>query len=136
MTLMEALILVNTLALLAGVLVLSRLAGRIGRATEEVGLAARRVAELTPVARTQLEALRSLTNATTGVVEDVRMVSGQASAVTTQLLRGVESEIFDRYRAVFAGIRAGAGVLRRFRSGNGYRESQSADMEDFDQVRE
>ena len=136
MTTLETLNGVIAIALIAGVLVLARLARRVGKAADDVGLAARRVAELTPVARTQLEALRSLTNATTGVVEDVRMVSGQASAVTTQLLRGVESEIFDRYRAVFAGIRAGAGVLRRFRSGNGYRESQSADMEDFDQVRE
>lgn len=41
------------------------------------------------------------------------------------------SEVTDRYRAVFAGARAGFDVLRRFRSSNG---SQSVAVEEFDHV--
>jgi hypothetical protein len=126
MTTLEVITGVAALALVVGVFVLAFLAHRIGKAADDVGLAARRVAEITPAARTFMEAghaelvaLRSLTGSVSAVAENVRTVSGQASAVTSQLLQGVESEIFDRYRAVFAGIRAGADVLGWFRSRNG-----------------
>jgi hypothetical protein len=49
------------------------------------------------------------------IAENARAVTGQAA----QLKRGVVSGIFDRYRAVFAGLRAGAGVLGWFQSRNG-----------------
>jgi len=140
MTLLEALIGVNTIALVVGVFVLARLATRVGQAADDVGLAARRVAELTPAARELIEtgrdelvALRSLTRATAAVAEDVRAVSGQASVVTSHLLRGFDSEVIDRYRAIFAGARAGINILRRFRGGNGSRES-ALEMEEFDHV--
>jgi hypothetical protein len=143
MTLLEALMGVNAIVLVVGVLVLARLAARIGRAADGVELAARRVAELTPAARAlietgrdELEALRSLTRTTTAVAEDVRAVSGQASAVTSHLLRGFESEIIDRYRAVFAGARAGIDMLRRFRGGNGSRESWPLVTEEVDHMKE
>lgn len=137
MTMIEVFIGANSLALVAGVLVLARLASRIGRAADEVGLAARRVTELAPSARAlietgreELESLRLLTRTTNAVADDVRAVSGQASAVTSHLMRGFESEIFDRYRAVFVGARAGIGMLRRFRGGNGSRKSEPLEMEE------
>jgi hypothetical protein len=143
MTLLETLMVVNAIALVAGVFVLARLSARIGQAADDVGLAARRIAELTPAARAlietgrdELEALRSLTSTTTAVAENVRAVSGQASAVTSHLLRGFESEVIDRYRAVFAGARAGIDMLRRFRGGNGSRESRPSEMEEFDHMKE
>ena len=138
MTLLEGIMGVIAIALLVGVLALTRLAIRIGRAADDVGLAARRVGELTPAAheliahaRAELEALRSLTSISTRVVEDVRAVSGQASAVASQLSRGFDNDIVDRYRAILAGARAGFDVLRRFRSGNGH---QSADVEEFEHM--
>jgi hypothetical protein len=143
MTMIEVFILANSLALIGGVVVLARLASRIGRAADNVGLAARRVEELTPSARAliesgrvELESLRLLTRTTTAVAQDVRTVSEQASTVTSHLLRGFESEVFDRYRAVFAGARAGIGVLRQFRGGNGSRASQAMRMEEFDHMKE
>jgi hypothetical protein len=139
MTLLEVLIGVIAIALVVGLFVLARLATRVGRAADDVGLAARRVAEITPAARTfmeaghaELEALRSLTGSVSAVAENVRTVSGQASAVTSQLRQGVESEIFDRYRAVFAGIRAGAGALGWFRGRNG---SHRFEQNRFEQTR-
>jgi hypothetical protein len=144
MTLLEAFIGVIAIALVVGLFVLARLATRVGRAADDVGLAARRVAEITPAARAFIEtshdemaALRSLTRTTAAVAEDVRSVSAQATAISSQLLQGVESEIFDRYRAVFAGIRAGAGMLRRFRSGNnGSDGAASREAEEFEYIDE
>lgn len=137
MTWFEALIGVTAIALVVGMFVLARLAARIGRAADGVELAARRIAELTPSARAliengrdELEALRSLTRTTTAVAEDVRAVSGQASAVTSHLLGGFDTEVIGRYRAIFAGARAGVDVLRRFRGGNGSRGSQPLEMEE------
>ena len=139
MTMLEALILVNAIALVVSVFVLSRLATRIGQAMDDVGLAARRISELTPAAQALIEtshdeivALRSLTRTTAAVAEDVRAVTGQASMVTSHVLRGFESEVFDRYRAVFAGARAGIDMLRRFRGGNGSHGSTSTEVEEFD----
>lgn len=140
MTMIEVFIGANSLALVAGVLILARLTARIGRAADDVGLAARRVAELTPAARElidtgrqELESLRLLTRTTTEVANDIRAVSGKASSVTSQLARGLESELFDRYRAVFAGARAGLGILSRLRGRNGSRE-EHAEVEEFDLI--
>ncbi len=126
MTLLELFIGVIAIALVVGLFVLARLALRVGRAADDVGLAARRVAGITPAARTfmeaghaELEALRALTGSMSAISENARTVSGQASAITSKLMQGVESEIFDRYRAVFAGLRAGADVLGWFRGRNG-----------------
>ena len=139
MTLLEALTGVIAITLMVGVFVLTRLALRIGRASDDVALAARRVEELSPAARdliengrTALETLRSLTGTTTRIAEDVRTVTEQASAVTSQVLRGFESEIAGRYRAVFAGARAGFDVLRRFGGGNGSHGSKFVEVEEFD----
>jgi hypothetical protein len=143
MTMIEVIIGANVLVLVAGVLVLARLASRVGRAADDVGLVARRLAELTPAAhaliesgREELESLRLLTRATTAVANDLRAVSGQASAVTSHLARGFESEVFDRYRAVFAGARAGLGMLRRFRGSNGSHDSRSMEMDEFEPMYE
>ena len=126
MTTLELLIGVIAIALVLGLVVLARLALRVGRAADDVGLAARRVAAITPAARTfmeaghaELEALRSLTGTMGAIADHARAVSGHASAITSQLMHGVESGIFDRYRAVSAGLRAGADVLGWFRSRNG-----------------
>jgi hypothetical protein len=133
----------NSLALVAGVLILARLAARIGGAADDVGTAARRVTDLTPNARALIETghdelaeLRSLIRTTAAVANDVRDVSGQASTATSHLVRGLESEVFARYRAVFAGARAGIGMLRRFRDGNGSRTSQPSQVEEFDHMKE
>ena len=126
MTLLEVIIGVIALALVAGIIVLARLATRVGRAADDVGLAARRVAEITPAARTfmeagraELEALRSLTGTLGAIAGHAQTVTGQAGSITSQLTRGVESGIFDRTRAVIAGVRAGARVLGWFRRRNG-----------------
>jgi len=139
MTMIEVFIGANSLALVAGVVVLARLAARIGDAADDVGLAARRVADLSPNVRAlietghdELESLRSLTRTTAAVANDVRAVSEQASTATSHLVRGFESEVFGRYRAAFAGARAGIGMLRRFRDGNGSRASRPVETEDYD----
>jgi hypothetical protein len=139
--LLDVLIGVIAVVLVIGLFVLARLATRVGRAADDVGRAARRVAEIAPAAHTfieaghaELEALRSLTNTMGTIAENARKVSGHASAVTSELLRGVESEIFHRYRAVFAGLRAGATVLGMFRSRNGSGASSSAKVEEFDDM--
>jgi len=143
MTMIEVFIGANSLALVAGVLILARLAARIGGAADDVGTAARRVTDLTPNARALIETghdelaeLRSLIRTTAAVANDVRDVSGQASTATSHLVRGLESEVFARYRAVFAGARAGIGMLRRFRDGNGSRTSQPSQVEEFDHMKE
>ena len=139
MTLLEVLVGVIAVAFVVGLFVLARLATRVGRAADDVGLAARRVAEITPAARTfieaghaELEALRSLTGTLSTIAENAQTVSGHASAVTSRLRHGVESAIFDRYRAVFAGIRAGANVLGWFRGRNGSRANEFTEVEEFD----
>jgi hypothetical protein len=136
MTTLELLIGVIAIVLVVGLFVLARLATRVGRAADDVGLAARRVADITPAARTfmeaghaELEALRSLTATMSAVAENVRTVSGHTSAITSRIMRGVESEIFDRYRAVFAGVRAGTSVLGWFRSRNGSDQSENKKVE-------
>lgn len=149
MTLLEVILGVIAVALVAGMVVLGRLVAqltvRVGKASDDVGLAARRIAELTPAALALMEkgqstmtSLRSLANATTHVVEDVRTISGQASAVTTGLRQGLESEAMGRYRALFSGVRAGLDVLRRYRGGNGSHHdpqgSASMAREEFDNV--
>lgn len=149
MTLLEVILGVIAVALVAGMVVLGRLVAqltvRVGRASDDVGLAARRIAELTPSAQALMEkgqstmtSLRSLANSTTHVVEDVRAISGQASAVTTGLRRGLESEAMGRYRALFSGVRAGIDVLRWYRGGNGTRSGShgggSLAREEFDNV--
>ena len=143
MTMIEVFIGANSLALVAGVLVLARLASRIGRAADEVGLTARGVRELAPSARAlietgreELESLRSLTRTTNAVANDVRAVSGQASTVTSHLMRGFESEIFNRYRAVFAGARVGMDILRRYRGRNGSGRSQQMEMNEFNPMKD
>jgi hypothetical protein len=126
MTILEVLIGVITIALVLGLFVLARLATRVGRAADDVGLAARRVAEITPAARTfmeagraELEALRSLTGTLGAIAGHAQTLTGEAGAITSRLTRGVESGIFDRTRAVIAGVRAGASVLGWFRRRNG-----------------
>jgi hypothetical protein len=141
MTTLEIVIGIIAIALFVAVIVLARLMRRIGRAADDVGLAARRLGELTPAARALLESsrgamesVRLVTNTTAHVVEDVRAVSGQASAVTSHFLQGFDSEVIGRYRAVFAGARAGIDLLRHFRSGNGSNGAQSVDEETFTRV--
>ncbi len=136
MTLLEGMIGIIAVSLLIGMFVLARLAGRIGGAADSVGLAARRAAELAPAARgliesgqAELTALRSITRTAAGVAQDVRAVTNQASAVGSEVLQGFESEVIGRYRAIFAGARAGFDVLRRLRGGNG-----SAETEQFDHM--
>jgi chorismate synthase len=136
MTILEILIGVIAIALVVGLFVLARLATRVGQAADEVGLAARRVAEITPAARmfmeaghAELEALRTLTGTMSAIAENAETVTGHASAITSRLMQGVGSSIFDRYRAVFAGLRAGAGVLGWVRSRNGSRRFEHPRLE-------
>ena len=139
MTLLEILIGVIAIAFVAGLFVLARLATRVGRAADDVGLAARRVAEITPAARTFMEAghaellaLRSLTGTLGAIAENARTVSEHASSATSQLRKGLESGIFNRVHAVYSGIRAGAGVLGWFRGRNGSRGYEFTEVEEFD----
>jgi hypothetical protein len=136
MTILEVLMGVIATALVAGLVVLVRLAARVGRAADDVGLAARGVAEITPAARTfieagrvEMEALQSLTDTMSAIAENARTVTGHAGAITSRLTQGIESEIFGRYRAVFAGLRAGAGVLGWFRSRNGSRRVEHTGLD-------
>jgi len=137
MTMLEALVGIIALALAIGVFVLVRLAARLGRAADDVGFAARRTGELMPAAHdlidsahSELKTLRSLTRSATDVADDVRAVTGHASAVTSHVLRGFESEVANRYMAIFAGLRAGVGVLRQVRGGNGSPASHPIEDED------
>lgn len=145
MTLLEGILAVIAIALVVGMIVLGRLVAqltvRVGRASDDVGLAARRIAELAPSAsalmekgQTAVESLRSLASSTNHVVDDVRTISGSASAVTTGLRRGIESGTIDRYRALFSGVRAGFDVLRRYRGGNGSHETKSFVRNKLDNV--
>ena len=125
MTPFEIIVAAIALTLLIAVIALVRLSVRVGRTADEVSKAARRVTELTPVVQelihsshAEVEALRALTKTTNGIASDVRSVSAEASAVTSQLLQGLESGLIDRYRALYEGARAGVGVLRRYRSSN------------------
>jgi len=136
MTLLEGMIGIIALSLLVGIFVLVRLASRIGAAVHSVDLAARHFVELAPAARgliesgqAELTALRSISRTAEGVADDVRAVTSQASALSSEVLRGFESEVIDRYRAIFAGARAGFDVLRRFRGSNG-----PVEAEDFDHM--
>jgi hypothetical protein len=137
MTLLEGIVGTIALTLVIGVFVLARLAVRLGRAADQVAFTTRRVGELVPAARgliesghSQLESLRSLTHSATDVADDVRAVTGRASAVTSQVLRGFESVVANRYLAVFAGARAGFDALQRFRGGNGSRTLASVEEEE------
>ncbi len=137
MTLLEGIVGTIALTLVIGVFVLARLAVRLGRAADQVAFTTRRVGELVPAARdliesghSQLESLRSLTHSATDVADDVRAVTGRASAVTSQVLRAFESIVANRYLAIFAGARAGFDVLRRFRGGNGSRALPSVEEEE------
>jgi hypothetical protein len=136
MTLLEVFIGVIAIALVVGLFVLARLATRVGQAADDVGLAARRVAEITPAARTfmeaghaELEALRTLTGTLGAIAENAQTVTGHAGAITSRLMQVVESSIFDRYRAVYAGLRAGAGVLGWFRNRNGSHQFEPTRVE-------
>lgn len=137
MTLLEGIIGIVALALLIAVFSLTRLVVRIARAADQVGLAARRVGEVVPAARSliesghaELESLRLLTRSANGVANDVRAVTGPASAVTSKVLRGFESDVASRYFAVFAGARAGLDMIRQFRGGNGSVASHSIEDEE------
>jgi hypothetical protein len=139
MTPFELIMAVIAVALLIAVTVLIRLSLRIGRSADDVAMAARRLTELTPFAReliqssrAEVEALRGLTKNSAEVVRDVRSVSAQASAVSSQLLLGLESELTDRLRALFRGARAGVEVLRHHRNGHGVRAARSTMPEDSD----
>jgi len=142
MTFFEMIMAVIAVALLIGVIVMTRLVGRIGRAADDVGLAARQVAELGPAAHklidaahTELVSLHTFSRTATGVADDVRSVTNHASAVSSRILEGFESELVDRSRAIFAGARVGLEALRRFRNGNGSHGTQSAEMEEYDEMR-
>ena len=64
------------------------------------------------------------------IAEQARAVSGTAGAITSQLM-GVGGGMFDRYRAAFAGLRAGAGALGWFRSRNGSPQSEHPRTEPY-----
>jgi len=138
MTILEVLTGVIAISLVVGLFVLARLATRVGRAADEVGLAARRVSEITPAARTfmeagtaELKALRSLTGNMSAIAEHARAVSGTAGAITSTLMQGVGIGVFGRYRAVFAGLRAGASALGWFRSRNGSHQVEHPGTEPY-----
>jgi hypothetical protein len=119
MTLLEVLVGVIAIALWVGTIVLVRLAPRVGRAADDVSMATRHISDLAPNAREFIESGRLLASTANHVAEDVRAVSGQARSVTSLLLRGFESEVAGRYRAIFSGARAAYNALRSLRSGNG-----------------
>jgi hypothetical protein len=141
MTLLEILIGVIAIAFVVGLFVLARLATRVGRAADDVGLAARRVADITPAARAFMEAghaellaLRSLTGTLGAIAENARGVSEHASDATSWLKKGMESGIVNRVHAVISGLRVGAGVLGWFRSRNGSRGFESTEVEEFEDM--
>jgi dTDP-glucose pyrophosphorylase len=98
---------------------------QVRRTAAELEVTARRVSELTPGIQrllshgeSELEELRLLTQRTSQVAGHVEAVTGEASAATVQLIRGLEGQVANRYGAVVAGARAGLALLKRVR-GNG-----------------
>jgi hypothetical protein len=124
-TLYEGLAVLATIGFATGLVAFVRLARQLQRSAAELEYTARRVSELTPAAQrflangeSELEELRVLTQKTSQVAGHVTAVTGEASAATLHLLRGLEGHVVDRYGAIVAGTRAGLAMLKRAR-GNG-----------------
>lgn len=138
MTTFEIIVAVIALALLIAVAFMTRLSLRIGRSADEVTRAADHLTGLTVIARelvhssrAELDALRVFTKTTTDVVKDVRVVSAQAGAVSSQLLLGIESDLIPRTRALFEGTRVGVEVLRQYRRDSGRKPLRPDHSEEF-----
>jgi len=118
---------------IAGVIFLiifARLAIQISHTAAEVERTVRNLNELVPPARrlleqteSDLEEIRELARRTTKIAEDVEAVTGQASTMTVQLLKGLEGQILDRAKAAVAGVKAGVTALRQRGDGTHARSS-------------
>lgn len=137
-TLLELVAVLVTMGLAVALVYFVKVAKQIRRTAAELEVTARRVSELTPGIQkllshgeAELEELRVLTKTTSEVAGHVHAVTGEASAATVQLIRGLEGQVvnrygamFDRYGAIVAGARAGLALLKRTR-GNGSDEDSS-----------
>jgi hypothetical protein len=126
MTTYEIVAVLATIGFLVGVIYFVKMARSVSRAAKETEYTVRRVSELTPAAQrfmataeSELDELRIMTRGASEIVGDVQTVTGEASAATLNLVRGIEHRVLDRYSAIVAGARAGLGILKRAR-GNGY----------------
>jgi len=125
-TLSEVLLLVVAVTAMAFVIVFVGLSFQLRRTAAEMEETARHVRSLvSPAQRLLKEAesdvaeIRELARRTTQIAQDVQSVTGEASALTIQLLRALEGEVSDRARAAMVGARAGFAALRRTRSEDG-----------------
>ena len=125
-TLLEVTAGITCVAVVVAVLSIVRLVRRLTGTAREIEHTARKFATLAHAVQSliddghaELQELRSLTEKTSQIVGDVKAVTGEASAATTNLVRALESRVVGRYAAIIAGARAGFDVLRRARGGNG-----------------
>jgi hypothetical protein len=124
-TLLELVAVLATIGLAVAVVFFVHFAKQLTRTAAELENTARRVSELIPAAQrvlgsaeSELEELRILTHKTSQVAGHVHAVTGEASAATVNLLRGLEGRFTNRYGALVAGARAGLAVIKGAR-GNG-----------------
>lgn len=136
-TVLEMVAVLVAIGFAIGIVYFVRLTKQVRKTATELEQTLRRVAELTPAAQrllangeSELEELRRLTQQTSQVASHVNAITGEASAATLQLIRGIEHNFLDRVSAVAAGARAGFAVLRH---GNGryYDDDSSHAAEDY-----
>ena len=122
-TVLETVAVLVAIGFAVGIVIFVRMAKQVRKTAAELEQTLRRVAELTPAAQrliangeSELAELRRLTQQTSQVASHVNAITGEASAATLQLLRGLEHNVLDRASAIAAGARAGFAALRH---GNG-----------------
>jgi hypothetical protein len=131
-TVLEMVAVLVAIGFVIGIVYFVRLTKQVRKTAAELEQTLRRVTELTPAAQrllangeSELEELRRLTQHTSQVAGHVNAITGEASAATLQLLRGLEHNVLDRVSAVGAGARAGFAALRNGR--DAYDSSHAAE---------
>ena len=135
-TVLELVAVLVAIGFAIGIVYFVRLTKQVRKTAAELEQTLRRVAELTPAAQrllangeSELEELRRLTQQTSLVASHVNAITGEASAATLQLIRGLEHNVLDRVSAIAAGARAGFAALHH---GNGrYEDDSSHAAEDY-----
>lgn len=131
-TLTEVLMILVAFAVAVFVGIFARLSFQLNKTASEMEETARRARDLVPATRSLLEQaesdlrdVRDLTRRTTKIAEDVQAVTGEASALTVQVLQALEGPVSDRARAAVVGARAGFEALRHGRGAEASRTNGS-----------
>jgi len=137
-TVLEMVAVLGAIGFGIGIVYFVRLTKQVRKTAAELEQTLRRVTELTPAAQrllangeSELEELRRLTQQTSQVAGHVNAITGEASAATLQLLRGLEHNVLDRVSAVAAGARAGFAALRHGNGRDDYAYDSSRAAEDY-----